>query len=87
MWVKVMYGAMMTLALVMGSSLPSIVVGTLSRNSSSWRERTSALPSYQLPAWVASRVPDCGILWIYIYRCIYISVEDRSEMAVMVEEI
>lgn len=56
---------MMTLALVIGSSLPSTVVGTFSRNSSSWRESTSALPSYQLPAWVASRVLDCGMFWMW----------------------
>lgn len=55
-------GAMMTLDLGMGSCLPSTVVGTFSRNPSSWRDRTSGLPSYQLPAWVASRVPCCGML-------------------------
>lgn len=52
------YGAIMTLAFDMGSSLPLMVAGTLLRLSSSWRERTSGLSSYQLPAWVASRVPD-----------------------------
>lgn len=61
-WASVSYGAIIILALVIGNSLPSTVVGTLSRNSSSWRDRISALPSYQLSAWVASRTPDCGML-------------------------
>lgn len=55
------YGAMMTLAFDMGNSFPSMVVGTLLRLSSSWRDRTSGLSSYQLPAWVASRLPDSDI--------------------------
>lgn len=57
------YGAMITLALGIGSSLPSIVVGTRPRKSSSWRESTSDLLSYQLPAWLASRVPDCDMFY------------------------
>lgn len=56
------YGAMMTLDFGMGSSLPSMVVGTFSRNPSSWRDKTSGLLSYQLPACVASRVPRCGMM-------------------------
>lgn len=67
------YGAMMTLDLVMGNCLPSTVAGTFSRNPSSWRDKTSGLPSYQLPAWVASRVPCCGIAdgvcWCDILLC------------------
>lgn len=57
---------MMTRALGMGGALPSMVAGTRSRKSSSWRERTSALSSYQLPAWVASRVPDCGMVVVVV---------------------
>lgn len=53
---------MMTLDLGMGSCLPSIAGGTFSRKPSSWRDNTSGLPSYQLPAWVASRVPRCGMV-------------------------
>lgn len=52
---------MMTLDLGMGSCLPSIVEGTFSRNPSSCRDKTSGLLSYQLPAWVASRDPRCGM--------------------------
>lgn len=61
------YGAMMTLALEMGSSFPSTVVGTLSRYSSSAFDRTAGLPSYQLPAWVASRVPFWGMVLSGLY--------------------
>lgn len=53
---------MMTLDLGMGSCLPSIVAGTFSRNPSSWPDKTLGLLSYQLPAWVASRVPCCGMM-------------------------
>lgn len=63
-----LYGAMTTLALDMGSSFPSMLVGTLLRKSSSWRERMSGLSSYQLPACVASRFPDSDIVLCLLYK-------------------
>lgn len=72
---------MMTLDLGTGSCLPSIVEGTFSRNPSSWRDKTSGLLSYQLPAWVASRDPCCGMMrcvaYFSLFPCEYARVYVR----------
>lgn len=65
----------MTRDLGMGSCLPSIVEGTFSRNPSSWRDKTSGLLSYQLPAWVASRDPRCGMMRTCTVVCFPLSLE------------
>ena len=62
------YGAMMTLALGMGTSLPLMVLGTSASQPSSWPDRVPGLPSYQLWAWVASRVPFCRDMMMCFQR-------------------
>lgn len=78
------YGAMMTLDLGMGSCLPSIVAGTFSRNPSSWPDKTLGLLSYQLPAWVASRVPCCGMMREGVFSRVLLSLYRSLSLCVCV---
>jgi hypothetical protein len=63
-------GAMTTLAPRMGSSLSSTVSGTAERYWSSSSPRELGSPSYQLSAWLASRVPASGMV---VSGCISLS--------------